>query len=176
MKPDEETMRRLARAAQGGDRKAYSLLLSICVTWLSRYYARRIAPAQLDDLVQETLLAVHRKLSSYEPARPFLPWLAVIARYRWIDALRKSYRNEETTIQGYEFSEAPEQEVVMAKISLETLFALLPQGQSQAIELVKIKGLSIREAAEKSGQSEALVKVNIHRGLKKLQTLVEKAD
>lgn len=169
-------MRRLARAAQGGDRKAYSLLLSICVTWLSRYYARRIAPAQLDDLVQETLLAVHRKLSSYEPARPFLPWLAVIARYRWIDALRKSYRNEETTIQGYEFSEAPEQEVVMAKISLETLFALLPQGQSQAIELVKIKGLSIREAAEKSGQSEALVKVNIHRGLKKLQTLVEKAD
>ena len=70
-------------------------MLSTAATWLSRYYARRIAPGQLDDLVQETLLAVHQKLGTYEPSRPFLPWLAAIARYRWIDALRQAYRNKE---------------------------------------------------------------------------------
>ncbi len=176
MKPDEETLSRMARASQGGDREAYRQLLASCATWLSRYYVRRIAPGQLDDLVQETLLAVHQKLSTYEPSRPFLPWLAAIARYRWIDALRQSYRRAETAIEDYEFAQEADQEVVAARMSLENLFALLPERQSQAIELVKIEGLTIREASARSGQSEALVKVNIHRGLKTLQALVEKAN
>lgn len=169
-------MSRMARASQEGDRDAYRILLSTAATWLTRYYARRIAPGQLDDLVQETLLAVHQKLSSYEPARPFLPWLAAIARYRWIDALRQSYRNKETTIEDHEFAQEADQEVATARMSLEGLFAMLPKGQSQAIELVKIEGLTIREASDRCGQSEALVKVNIHRGLKALQALVEKAN
>ena len=176
MKPDETTLSRLAAASQAGDRQAYTALLEECARWLSRYYARRIAPAQLDDLVQDTLLSVHRKLASYDPDQPFLPWVAAIARYRWIDALRKSYRRRETTIEGHDIAEAPEQEVVFAKVSLERLLAFLPEGQTRAIELVKIEGLSIREAAEKCGQSESLVKVNIHRGLKKLQAVVEEAD
>lgn len=176
MRPDEETLSRMAQASQKGDREAYRMLLSACSDWLSRYYARRISPGQLEDLIQETLLSLHRKLSSYEPSRPFLPWMAAIARYRWIDALRVSYRREERAIEEYEGVTDPEQEVVAARISLERLFERLPEGQSRAIELVRIEGLSIREAAQKCGQSEALVKVNIHRGLKKLQSLVEQAS
>ena len=176
MNPDETTLSRLAAASQAGDREAYTTLLKECARWLSRYYARRIAPAQLEDLVQDTLLSVHRKLRSYNPDQPFLPWIAAIARYRWIDALRKSYRCQEITIDGQDLAEAPEQEVAFAKVSLERLFTFLPEGQMRAIELVKIEGLSIREAAEKCGQSESLVKVNIHRGLKKLQAVVEEAS
>ena len=63
-----------------------------------------------------------------------------------------------------------------AQVSLECLLAQLPVKQAQAIEMVKIEGLSILEAAHKTGQSESLVKVNIHRGLKKLSRLVERAE
>ncbi|MXP29721.1 sigma-70 family RNA polymerase sigma factor [Porphyrobacter algicida] len=176
MKPDEETMSRMARASQEGDRDAYRVLLSTAATWLSRYYAGRIASGQLDDLVQETLLAVHQKLFTYDCSRPFLPWLAAIARYRWIDALRQTYRSKETTIEGHEFAQEADQEVAAARISLRSLFAMLPKDQSQAIEMVKIEGLTIREASTRCGRSEAWVKVNIHRGLKRLQARVEKAN
>ena len=173
---DEKTLARLAGSAQAGDRCAYAVLLSESQNWLRRYYARRIAPVQLDDLVQETLISLHRKLATYDRTRPFLPWLAAIARYRWVDALRKSYRSEETSVEDFDFAEAPEQEVIAARISLERLFEHLPDAQARAIQLVKIEGLSIREASDQCGQSEPLVKVNIHRGLKKLAALVEKAN
>ena len=77
---DDATMSRLAGLAQQGDRAAYGALLTAAQARLRRYFARRIMPHQLDDLVQETLLAVHRKLASYDPARPFMPWLGAIAR------------------------------------------------------------------------------------------------
>jgi RNA polymerase sigma-70 factor (ECF subfamily) len=69
-----------------------------------------------------------------------------------------------------------EEDIVMARVSLDRLLSQLPAAQAQAIEAVKIAGLSIREAAQKTGQSESLVKVNIHRGLKKLATLVEETE
>ena len=71
MRVDEPGMARLMSLAQGGDRQAYSALLTACSHWLKRYFCRRVAPSSLDDLVQDTLLTVHRKLSSYDPTRPF---------------------------------------------------------------------------------------------------------
>ena len=147
---NEETFRRLMIKAQGGDKLCYSSLLVECEKWLRRYYARKINPVAIDDLVQETLISLHRKRASYDPARAFLPWLAAIGRYRWIDSLRKIYRH-----------------------SLERLFGMIPPKQAEVISLVKIEGLSIIEAAAKTGQSESLVKVNIHRGLKKMSALIE---
>ena len=73
-------------------------------------------------------------------------------------------------------SEDSEEEAVLARISLDRLFVQIPDKQAEVIEMVKIEGLSIREAASRSGQSESAVKVNIHRGLKKLSTLIEKAE
>tara|TARA_R110001606_G_scaffold9971_1_gene42562 strand:+ start:2774 stop:3298 length:525 start_codon:yes stop_codon:yes gene_type:complete len=169
---NEETFRRLMIKAQGGDKLCYSTLLTECEKWLRRYYARKINPAAIDDLVQETLISLHRKRASYDPARAFLPWLAAIGRYRWIDSLRKIYRHEHDQL--YEEMVAdPQDETVTAKVSLERLLGMIPPKQAEVIGLVKIEGLSINEAAAMTGQSESLVKVNIHRGLKKLSSMVE---
>ena len=173
---EEATLARLMAMAQQGDRPAYNVLLAEAGMWLERYFRRRVPPAQLDDLVQDVLLALHRKRATYDPSRPFLPWLAAIARYRWIDHLRKVYRHETELLEDGDASVDSEEGVVEARVSLDRLFVHLTDKQAQAIELVKIEGLSIAEASEKTGQSESLVKVNIHRGLKKLSALIEKAD
>ena len=172
---DEATLGRLAANAQKGDRQGYAVLLKQSEGWLRRYFGRRIPPANLDDLVQETLLSLHTKLASYDPARPFLPWLAAIARYRWVDHLRKVYRAEEVALET-DITQPGEEDEAIARISLERLFAQLSPAQARAIELVKIEGRSIEEAAHGCGQSESLVKVNIHRGLRKLASLIEKAQ
>lgn len=173
---DEQTLSRLMAAAQVGDRQAYCVLLDEARRWLQRYLARKVPPGQIDDLVQDVLVSLHAKRASFDPARPFLPWLAAIARYRWVDHLRRIYRCEEVELGDHDCPQDGEADAVMARISLERLFSSLPPAQAEAIELVKIEGHSIAEAAVRCGQSEPLVKVNIHRGLKKLAALIEKAD
>lgn len=174
MRADEATLARLMVMAQAGNKQAYATLLTECQRWLRSYYSRRIAPAQLDDLVQETLMALHNKLATWDPSRAFLPWLAAIARYRWVDHLRRIYRAEECELDA-EFAGQDDEPAIAARISLDRLLGLLPAAQARAIELVKIEGLSVAEASQASGQSESLVKVNIHRGLKKLAAMIEKA-
>ena len=169
---DDTTFRALMRASQKGDKQSYTVLLGECDKWLRRYFAAKIAPAALEDLVQETLISVHRKRASYDPSRPFLPWLAAIGRYRWIDQLRKTYRANEAELDD-NLAADPQAEAISAKISLATLLAKLPEGQADAIHLVRIEGLSIAEASAMTGQSQSLVKVNIHRGIKKLTGIVE---
>lgn len=169
---NEETMRHLMVKAQGGDKQCYASLLVECEKWLRRYYARKINPSAIDDLVQETLISLHRKRASYDPTKAFLPWLAAIGRYRWIDSLRKIYRHDHDEL--YEEMVAdPQEESVSAKVSLERLLGMIPEKQAEVISMVKIEGLSIAEASAQTGQSESLVKVNIHRGLKKMSALIE---
>ncbi len=172
MTASDVSLARLMAMAQGGDAAAYTVLLTECKKWLLRYFARRIAPAQVDDLVQDTLLSVHDKRASFDPERPFLPWLAAIARYRWVDRLRKTYRASEVTLED-EFTVDSDEAEVTARISIDRLLGLITPAQAMAIRLVKIEGLSIIEAARRCGQSEPLIKVNIHRGLKRLAALVE---
>ncbi|TAD74984.1 MAG: sigma-70 family RNA polymerase sigma factor [Sphingomonadales bacterium] len=173
MRADEATLARLMSLSQAGDRQAYATLLEACQRWLRGYYSRRIAPSSLDDLVQETLIALHTKRASWDASRPFLPWLAAIARYRWVDHLRKLYRANEDELREELIGSDSEPEIA-ARLSLERLLALLPPAQERVIALVKIEGLSISEASQATGQSESLVKVNIHRGLKKLALMIEK--
>jgi RNA polymerase sigma factor (sigma-70 family) len=168
---DDAALAQLMRASQRGDRAAYRALLSQCQQWLAGYFRRRIAPHLVDDLVQETLISLDRKRASWDGDRQFLPWLAVIARYRWIDMLRR--QRDSAELDDAIGAVDAEDEAVHARLSIDRLLALLPAGQAQAITLVKIEGASIADAARLCGQSESLVKVNIHRGLKKLATLVE---
>lgn len=171
MRTDDASLAHLMRASQGGDRAAYRALLNECQRWLAGYFRRRIAPHLVDDLIQETLVSLHRKRASWDGTRAFLPWLAAIARYRWIDMLRRQRDSDEL---DDDFGAVdPEDEAVHARLSLDRLLLQLPAGQAQAITLVKIEGASIAEAARICGQSESLVKVNIHRGLKRLANLVE---
>lgn len=160
--------------SQKGDRQAYATLLKECQRWLRGYYSHRIAPSQLDDLVQETLMALHTKLGTWDSSRLFLPWLAAIARYRWVDHLRRLYRASECELET-DIAGQDDEPAISARITLARLFSVLPEAQAMAIELVKIDGLSITEASQATGQSESLIKVNIHRGLKKLAHMVEKA-
>jgi len=173
MRADESTLARLMTLSQAGDKHAYAALLDACQRWLRGYYSRRIAPSQLDDLVQETLIALHTKRASWDSTRPFLPWLAAIARYRWVDHLRRLYRADEHQLHE-ELIGSDDEPAIAARISLGRLLGLLPEAQGRAIALVKIEGLSIAEASAATGQSESLVKVNIHRGLKKLAHMIEK--
>lgn len=167
----DDDCRRMMRAAQDGDRSSYRVLLAASRDWLLRYFARRIAPSSVEDLVQETLLSVHAKRASYDPTRPYYPWLAAIARYRWIDALRKLTSDEE--LGDHDAPVSSEEDAVLSRLSLDGLLGQLPQAQAQAISLTKIEGKSVAETARITGQTEALVKVNVHRGLKKLAALVE---
>lgn len=172
MKSNEQSLRHLMTLAQKGDKQAYGVLLEQAGIWLRRFFAQKIAPDAVDDLVQDTLISVHRKLSSYDPSRPFLPWLAAIARFRWVDKLRQTYKHEAKAL-DFDVAQEGHEDVVGAKISIDRLLTQLPEKQAEAIRLVKIHGHSIAETCQKTGQSESLVKVNIHRGLKKLATLIE---
>lgn len=167
----DDDARHLMGLAQDGDKAAYLALLSACSEWLARYYARRIAPHMIDDLIQDTLLSLHNKRASYERGRPFYPWLAAIARYRWIDALRKLTSTDE--LQDHDAMVDHEEDAVLSRLSLDSLLTRLPPAQAHAITLTRVEGRSVAETAKITGQSESLVKVNVHRGLKKLAALVE---
>lgn len=172
MRPDDPTLSRLMAKVQGGDADAYRALLGMCQQWLSRFFAGRIATASVDDLIQETLASIHAKRATYDPSRPFLPWLAAIARYRWLDHLRRVYRAREEAW-DWAVADAGHEMEVVARISIDRMLSRLSPAQSAAIRLVKIDGHSILEASRRTGQSEASVKVNIHRGLKRLAQHVE---
>jgi len=89
---------RLMEAAQAGNGGAYNRLLNEVQPWLVRYYSRRLPLHMVDDAAQDTLMAIHQKRHTYEPGRPFRPWLAGIARYKWIDRLRAMGRQHTVSL------------------------------------------------------------------------------
>lgn len=158
-------------AAQAGNATTYHLLLSEVASWLRRYYARRLPPSMIDDAIQDTLIAIHEKRHTYDPARPFGAWLAAIARYKRIDALR-SLKAKPTEALDDDVPVADHGEAITSALSLERLLTALRPAQSEVIRLVKLQGFSIEEASKVTGQSATLVKVNIHRGLRRLTSLL----
>ena len=168
---------RLMEAAQGGNGGSYNRLLNEIQPWLVRYYSRRLPLHMVDDAAQDTLMAIHQKRHTYEPGRPFRAWLAGIARYKWIDRLRAMGRQHTVSINDDIFEPSVEghESAVTSAILLEELLTKLKPAQISVIRLVKLQGFSIEDAAAKTGQSESLVKVNIHRGLAKLVAIVQSA-
>jgi RNA polymerase sigma-70 factor (ECF subfamily) len=162
---------RLMRATQAGDNKAYEQLLREVDAWLSRYYARRLPHPAAEDARQDVLLAIHAKRHTYNPSKPFGAWVTAIARYKWVDRIRDASRysalspDEEIPIGDHEGA-------AISAATLDLLLGKLKPAQESVIRLVKLKGLSVARASGVTGQSTALVKVNIHRGLKKLADLV----
>ena len=158
-------------AARAGDSRAYERLLREVDDWLRRYYARRLPHPAAEDARQETLLAIHAKRHTYAPSWPFGAWLTAIARYKWIDGIREASRHAALSLDEDVMIEDHEDAAASA-VSLDRLLCRLKPAQRTAIRLVKLKGLSIERASAATGQSAALVKVNIHRGLKRLAMLV----
>jgi len=161
------------RAALGGDAAAYRALLGNLRPWLVSYFRRRLKGADSEDLVQMTLLSLHEKRHTYDPASPFLPWIAAVARHKLIDYVRKSGKRVhvelDDDIVGDDSGALPAD---LARRDVEVLLAQLPRDQARIISLHKLQELSIDEVSATTGKSPAAVKVAIHRGLKKLQALV----
>lgn len=164
---------KLMAAAQAGHAAAYRRLLDEIRHWLNGFYGRRLPPGMVEDAVQETLIAIHEKRHTYDPERPFRPWLMAVARYKWIDRLRSMSRSrteelpDDIAIEDHGSS-------VTSAVVLARLMSELKPSQAEAIRLVKIEGFSVEEASERTGQSGSLIKVNIHRGLARLASIVQK--
>ncbi|MET4115455.1 RNA polymerase sigma factor (sigma-70 family) [Bradyrhizobium sp. JR1.5] len=162
---------RLMLAARAGDGAAYERLLRELDLWLRAYYARRLAYPAADDARQEVLLAIHAKRHTFAPSKPFGAWVTAIAHYKWVDRIRDASRYSALALDKDIAIEDHEGAAISAA-ALDQLLGRLKPAQASAIRLVKLNGLSIERAAGATGQSAALVKINIHRGLKKLATLV----
>ncbi len=164
----------LMAAAQLGNAGAYTRLLTEVDGWLRRYYARRLPFSMVGDAAQDTLLTLHVRRHTYEPGRPFRAWLAGVARYKWIDRLR-ALDHDPAAPCAEDLSEDiaidDHGPAVMSALLLRELLSQLKPAQSEVIRLVKLEGLSIEEAAERTGQSASLVKVNMHRGLARLSSI-----
>lgn len=171
-------------AAQAGDSVSYAQLLHECVAFI-RFVGAGMAvpPSQLDDLVQNVLLAIHRARHTYDPAQPFTPWLRTITQRRSIDLLRRSARlrhRELSTLDAYDQQPDPApsaaQLVVEADegFALRRAVALLPAAQRQAVELLGLQELSLEEAAGLTGRTKTALKVNLHRALKALRQRLER--
>ncbi|MGZ3297944.1 MAG: sigma-70 family RNA polymerase sigma factor [Asticcacaulis sp.] len=159
------------RAALGGDARAYRDLLSALRPWLLSYFRRRLH-GDVEDLVQMTLLSLHEKRHTYDAQSPFLPWIAAVARHKLIDHVRKTGRHIHVELDEDLAGEGGDLPPALAVRDIEVLLANLPSDQARAIRLHKLQELSVEEVSAATGKSASNVKVLVHRGLKKLQTLV----
>ena len=170
-----EKWRCLMVAAQGGQSQAYEQLLRELDAWLRRYYASRLPCAAAEDAKQDALLAIHASRHTYAPSRPFGPWVAAIARYKWIDHVRDASRHAAQAL-DHKISVEDQEQTATSGIAVDDLLGQLKPTQARVIRLVKLQDVSIKGAWDETGQSAALVKVNIHRGLKKMAALVARND
>ena len=171
MEQTEARLRGLMLAGLAGDSAAHRALLVELGRLLRPYYARRLgfqAPA-CEDLVQETLIAVHTRRATYDPQQPFTAWAYAIARYKMIDHLRRAKVRPTSPLEEADelFTDGGAEDLVV-KRDLDRVLAEVSARTEALIRDVKVLGLSTREAAEKHGLSETAVKVAIHRGLKSL--------
>ncbi|MDQ0473002.1 sigma-70 family RNA polymerase sigma factor [Labrys wisconsinensis] len=168
----------LIREGLAGDAASYRTLLRELGAHLRRYFLRRLGPdraADAEDLVQETLMAVHSHRATYEPERPFTAWVHAIARYKLIDHVRRGRGRTSLPVEDAEALFAAdglfagdETQAAMDRRDIERLLAAVPPQTRTLIRQVKLEGRSIAEVSARSGLSESAVKVGIHRGLKAL--------
>ena len=172
MRASEDTLRALMIGGLDGDAGDHAALLRALVPLLQGFYRRRAGDGDVDDLVQDTLIAVHTRRVTYDRARPFTAWLFAIARYKMIDHFRRNRRTipmeglEEILVtEGFEESSG-------ARMDIDQLLDTLPDKQARMIRATRIDGLSVAEAAERDQLGESDVKVSVHRGIKALMTRV----
>jgi len=172
---DEVHLRALMLRGLAGDAAAHRAFLTDAAALLRAYFRNRLrdSPEDAEDLVQETLVALHTRRDSYDPAYPLTAWLYAIARYRLIDHLRRAKHRAHASLDGVDVGEGdPEYDASDARRDVRVLLDRLPEKQRTAIRLVKLEEKSVREAASLTGLSESDIKISIHRGLKTLMRLM----
>jgi RNA polymerase sigma-70 factor (ECF subfamily) len=180
---DEPALRSLMLAGLEGDEASHKALLMRLSTHLRAYFKGQLmrigrGPADAEDLVQETVMALHTRRHTYDRSQLFTPWVYAIARYRLIDYLRRTKKSvmDVPVEEADEVLAADDPEAVESTLDLETLMAQVSPRVSQAIRYVKLDGLSVSETAARTGMSPSAVKVSVHRGLKALSRLINQRN
>lgn len=169
----EDGLRDMLVKGLRGDAAAYHAFLKALSTHLRAFLRGRLygLPDEVEDLVQETLIAIHNQRHTYDAGQPVTAWVHAIARYKLIDLLRRRQRHEllnEPLDDHMGLFAASEVESDAARRDVGSLLAQLPDRQRLPIVHVKIEGLSVAETARLTGLSESAVKIGVHRGLKML--------
>jgi len=177
MQSKEEDLRSLFVRGLAGDASAYHSFLKELTGFLRAFLRKRLVrmPDDVEDLVQEALLAIHNQRHTYDPGQPLTPWVYALARYKLVDLLRRRSRNELLNDPLDDESElfiANDSEAGEARRDLAKLLDRLPDRQRLPIVHMKLEGLSVVETAQRTGMSESAVKVGVHRGLKALAAMI----
>lgn len=179
VRPNEAGLKTLMVAALDGNETAYRALLDKLSNLLRTFFRGQLGRidrglVEAEDLVQETLIAIHTRRHTYDRAQLFTPWVYAIARYKFLDYLRRT----KASIKDVPIEEAPELETrddgaqVESTLDLEKLLTEISPKARRAIQYVKLDGLSVSETAQRTGMSESAIKVSVHRGLRSLARLI----
>jgi RNA polymerase sigma-70 factor (ECF subfamily) len=173
----EERLRSLLIRGLAGDAAAYRAFLQELSAHLRAFLRKRLAslPGEVEDLVQESLLAVHNQRHTYDAGQPLTAWVHAIAKYKLVDLLRRRAKRDLLTDpldEEFGFASAADTEAADARRDLVKLLAQLPDRQRLPIVHMKLEGLSVAETAKLTGMSESAIKVGVHRGLKALAAMI----
>ena len=181
MQDKDEHLKGLLVQGLAGDASAYHAFLKELAGYLRAFFRRRLVqmPDEVEDLVQESLLAVHNQRHTYDARQPLTPWVYALARYKLVDLLRRRTRtdmlndplDEESLLFVVSDTEASDARRDVAK-----LLNQLPERQRLPIVHMKLEGLSVAETARRTGMSESAVKVGVHRGLKALAAMIRNLE
>ncbi len=179
----ESELRALMLASNDGDAAAYRTLLERLGAQLRAYFKRHLnrinrGDVEAEDLVQETLMAIHIRRHTYDSSQLFTPWVYAIARYKFIDYLRRTKVSAKDipVDETDELTARDDHGPVESSLDLDQLLTGLSPKVKQIIQYVKLDGLSMSEAATRCGMSESAVKVSVHRGLKTLARVIGKEN
>lgn len=172
----EAHLQALLLRGMAGDQQAYRECLAALAFHLRGFLRRRVAqrPEEVEDLVQEVLLAVHNARHTYHAGQPLTVWVQAIARYKLADHFRAYARRDalHNSLEDGDELFAEGEEPAQASRDLDKLLQRLPDRQRLPIVHVKVEGLSVEETARLTGLSSSAVKVGIHRGLKALARMI----
>ena len=181
---NEPALETLMQAAQAGDAQAYARLLKAITPRLYGMVRRQrqfLPAADIEDLVQDVLISLHAVRATFDPGRPFMPWLIAITRNRLVDGARRYARQKahEVNVDEYPvtFSEEgtnTDSEPYRDPDALRKAIQTLPPGQRDAVEMLKLREMSLKEAAAASGTSVGALKVSVHRALGALRKALSK--
>ena len=177
----EDRLRNLLVSGLNGDAPSYHAFLKELSAHLRAFVRRRLAalPDEVEDLVQEILLAVHNQRHTYDAAQPLTAWAHAIARYKLIDMLRRRTLREALNVP---LDDEPglltgsDTEASDARRDIAKLLDRLPEQQRLPIVHTKLQGLSVGETSRLTGMSESAVKVGVHRGMKALAAMIRDED
>jgi len=177
LKATEQRLHALLLEGMAGDAKAYQTFLTHLSAHLRAFLRRRLSalPDDIEDLVQDILLAVHNQRHTYRPDQPLTAWVNAMARYKLIDLLRSRSGREVLNVpleDDLALFASNDHEAADARRDVTTLLQQLPDNQRLPIVHTKLEGLSVAEAAAATGMSESAIKVGVHRGMKALAKLM----